>query len=65
MQKFFFDSFSGLIPCVKIGPGKFKLTSGRFYGYKKNEILDLNEGKNAIPRNWVKVRNGQYRICPV
>ena len=59
---FYFDSFSGLIPCVKIGINKFKLTSGRFYGYKRGEILDLTENKNAIPRNWVFVRGGQYRI---
>lgn len=61
-MKFFFDSFSGLIPCIKVGINKFKLTSGKFYGYKKGEILDLTENKQAIPKSWVVVRNGQYRI---
>ena len=61
-MKFFFDSFSGLIPCVKVGTNKFKLTSGKFYGYKKGEILNLIENKQAIPKSWVVVRGGQYRI---
>jgi hypothetical protein len=63
-NKFFFDSLAGLIPCLKLKNGKFKLTSN-LGAYRKGEILELKEGNQAIPRSWVKIRNGICLICPI
>ena len=72
-SKAFFDSYSGLIPCVvlavKSNPRDygemdamvtFRLTSKR-HGYRKSETLTFHAGM-VVPRKAVYVRNGQYRI---
>jgi len=72
-SKAFFDSYSGLIPCVvlavKSNPRDygvmdamvtFKLTAER-HGYKKGETLTFSAGM-VVPRKAVHVRSGQYRV---
>jgi len=76
-SKAFFDSYSGLIPCVvtaiKAGPRgyggemeswvTFKLTAER-HGYKKGETLSFSAGM-VVPRKAVyrsRQACGQYRI---
>ena len=76
-SKAFFDSYSGLIPCVvlavKAGPRgyggemeswvTFKLTAER-HGYKKGEVLSFSAGM-VVPRKAVyrsRQACGQYRI---
>ena len=73
-SKAFFDSYSGLIPCVvlavKAGPHSyggemdamvtFRLTAER-HGYKKGETLTFSAGM-VVPRKAVHVRSGQYRV---